>query len=170
MSPPIPRAETRLTHDGLTARIITGSRAVRWLRVLSSPTGAFVLGRTIRFYRSAAAYLEGAGANVADRAARRHAFAVLLAHEWCHVQQFQRYGWTFLPRWGGQVLAGLWYELTHTTRQYAAWYWPFEVLNRCAKLPQRVRAAYQKAPLEREADVFAQAHATSFETLVELLP
>jgi hypothetical protein len=165
----MPRGETRLTHDGLTARIITGSRAVRWLRVLSPPTGAFVLGATIRFYRSAAAYLAAATSD-ADRVARRRLFAVLLAHEWCHVHQYQRHGWTFLPRWGGQVAAGLWRELTATTHRHPWWNTPFAVLTRCAKFPQRLRAAYKAAPLEREADEFAQANAVAFETLVELLP
>jgi len=169
MSARMPRAETRLTHGGLTARIVTGSRSVRWLRWLSSQTGAFVLGRTIRFYRSAAVYLAAATSD-ADRAARRFAFARLLAHEWCHVQQYQRLGWTFLPRWGWQVLTGLWRELTVTARQQPWWNRPFEVLNRCAKLGQRLRTAYKTAPLELEADRFALANAIAFETLVELLP
>ena len=128
-----------------------------------------MLFSTIRFARSVRAALDGAVLE-ADRRARVQAFATLLAHEWAHVQQFNRLGWTFLPRWGWQVIAGLWRELTWTARPLPWWERPFAVLTRCAKFPQRARAAYKKAPLEVEADLYAALNWRAFQAIVEDLP
>ncbi len=163
------RRVTPLTYAGRTARVITESRAARLLDRLSPRTGAFVLGRTIRMQESVQPFLAAAtGPN--NRAQRVTNMALVLAHEFAHVRQYDTHGWGFLPKWAWQIARGTWRQLRATAPQHPWWYRPFELLNQCARLTTHTRAAYLAAPFEAEAEVFARVHAARFEPLVETLP
>lgn len=109
-------------------------------------TGAFVVGSTVHFRESV-----GARANLG------RPLATLVAHEWCHVGQWQEYGWTFLPRYVWQIARGVVGSLLDASKG-SGWLRPFEVLNQMAKLPSHIRSAYRKCDIEVEADEYAAEH------------
>lgn len=163
------RSRTRISYAGRTARVITHSRAVPWLRLFNPSVAAFVLGNTIRVVHSVREYLDGASSPV-DRATRVRTMSRLLAHEWCHVEQFSRDGWWFLPRWCGQVARGTLRRAHAGVRTRQWWAQPIAMISEGVRLPSHARSAYRDAPYEREADTFAETHAQHFVSIVESLP
>jgi hypothetical protein len=122
-----------------------------WLwKFMPRTTGAFVLYNTIHVRR-----------NIIPLATSTNwqFYAELMAHEYCHVLQYRKYPYTFLPRYFGGIVGSAIRDMWSKARSTAKW-WnvPFEFLNQCARISRYFRTAYLAHPFEVEARAYQKEH------------
>jgi hypothetical protein len=136
-------------------------KAGSWLwKFFPRTTGAFALYNTIHIRRPIAP--------LAKTPALKNAFAMLLAHEYCHVLQYKKYPLTFLFRYFGGILWGAVRIMWSNARRKAVW-WnvPFMFLEQWAKPNSKFRDAYLNHPFEVEARAYEKLHFVSWIPVVE---
>jgi hypothetical protein len=89
----------------------------------------------------------------------RDAFAMLMAHEYCHVLQYRKHPLLFLPYYYLGILYLALASMWNTAEAIAPWWQvPFEFFNQLAKGGKHFRSGYLNHPYETEARAYEKLY------------